>query len=257
MRKRITKRKGFTLIELLVVIAIIAMLMAILLPALNIAKRKAKKILCLSNHKQVFLGLTTYTSDYDGKYPTNPGEGGNGTPYYYVYNSNNLADDILTYVADNPEIFLCPLAPKGANPPDRTIKPPTTNARWNFYYMANYENTAIGYKSPVTRSSASGSNSLWSEHIADVGPEHGNVRASHVTRPDGKWPSPERIDEYGKAYMQWSVLDDKQVDDGTCVFVDGSCQLLELKDMYYVKTDYGGNWYPPAQGYMPSNSDPR
>ena len=97
-----TKRKGFTLIELLVVIAIIAMLLAILMPALSIVKRKARKILCLSNHKQVFIGLTTYTGDYDG-----------------------------------------------------------------------------------------------------------------------------------------------------------SCQRFELKDMYYVKTSYGGNWYPPAQGYMPSNSDQR
>lgn len=58
-------QKGFTLIELLVVIAIIAVLMAILMPSLNIAREQAKGIGCSSNQKTLALGYIMYASDND------------------------------------------------------------------------------------------------------------------------------------------------------------------------------------------------
>ena len=61
------RKKGFTLIELLVVISIIALLLAILMPALGRAKEAAKRVVCLSNQRQLGLAWTVYAESNDGK----------------------------------------------------------------------------------------------------------------------------------------------------------------------------------------------
>jgi prepilin-type N-terminal cleavage/methylation domain-containing protein/prepilin-type processing-associated H-X9-DG protein len=72
MRNRQTifsHRRAFTLVELLVVIGIIALLIAILLPALNRARQQANWAKCSSNMKQIVTGILMYTQDYKGAFP--------------------------------------------------------------------------------------------------------------------------------------------------------------------------------------------
>jgi len=68
-----TKKRAFTLIELLVVIAIIAVLLAILMPALGAAKKRVYTVVCLSNQRQIGMAANLYSNEYNGKVPRGDG----------------------------------------------------------------------------------------------------------------------------------------------------------------------------------------
>jgi len=95
-----SKRRGFTLIELLVVIAIIALLMAILMPALQRVKGQAQKVSCQARLKQWGLMFKLYTDDNDGYF--NEGWGRNETTLY--------PNALRPYYKSNFEMLLCPTA---------------------------------------------------------------------------------------------------------------------------------------------------
>ena len=78
------KLSGFTLIELLVVVAIIAVLVAILLPALNNARQQAQMVVCSSHLKQLGMGWIYYADDNDGTFPM--GLSWTRYEYWWMYN---------------------------------------------------------------------------------------------------------------------------------------------------------------------------
>ena len=114
------RKRGFTLIELLVVIAIIAILAAILFPVFARAREKARQSSCLSNVKQIGMGVLMYIQDSDERFPPNawyythtPGAvysastNYTSTPYPLTSNYMTWAEMVAPYVK-NDQIFLCP-----------------------------------------------------------------------------------------------------------------------------------------------------
>jgi prepilin-type N-terminal cleavage/methylation domain-containing protein/prepilin-type processing-associated H-X9-DG protein len=92
--EKVGDRGGFTLVELLVVIAIIALLMAILLPALSKARTQAKRIVCLSGEKQLVTAWMAYADNFDGKIVNGgqPPSNGNVTEPYWCTSFNTPTD---------------------------------------------------------------------------------------------------------------------------------------------------------------------
>ena len=99
--RRVPKRSGngFTLIELLVVIAIIALLMGILLPSLNMVRRQAKKIACISNMRQMGIALQTYLLDSENRLPPSS---------CHLSDPNQYWLRILTKYSREKLLFRCP-----------------------------------------------------------------------------------------------------------------------------------------------------
>ncbi|HEY3397069.1 MAG TPA: prepilin-type N-terminal cleavage/methylation domain-containing protein [Armatimonadota bacterium] len=101
------KRRGFTLIELLVVIAIIAILAAILFPVFARARAKAQQANCLSNVKQLMLGIIMYVSDNDQKWFTYSAAQDGRIVTTGPGQNLSWAFSIFPYVK-NSQIYLCP-----------------------------------------------------------------------------------------------------------------------------------------------------
>lgn len=105
------RSRAFTLIELLVVIAIIAILAAILFPVFAQARESARQATCISNEKQMGLGIMMYVQDYDETYPM---------AYYYVNGATSkngyvqwtgLVDPYVKQLKGNTSIWVCPSHP--------------------------------------------------------------------------------------------------------------------------------------------------
>lgn len=105
MRPKSNEHRAFTLVEMLVVIATIAILAAMLLPAIAKSKGKAQRIACVNNSKQVGLGIILWSHDHEGKYPwiVKPADGGTRTFSQAWQHFAVLSNELGT-----PKVLHCP-----------------------------------------------------------------------------------------------------------------------------------------------------
>ncbi|MDX1931896.1 MAG: prepilin-type N-terminal cleavage/methylation domain-containing protein [Capsulimonadales bacterium] len=110
--RNVTRKSGFTLIELLVVIAIIAILAAILFPVFAQAREKARQTTCLSNARQLALGLTMYYMDYDERiffFGHNVDYSRSNTSGPLGANAaNRWWNQIIPYTTNSRDLLVCP-----------------------------------------------------------------------------------------------------------------------------------------------------
>ena len=132
-------KRGFTLIELLVVIAIIAMLLAIITPALKKAKEHAMAMICMSNQRQAALATVTYGMDNDGSNIPSWAQTTtftNAPEHWYTF--------IRPYYGDTKGMLVCPRAKK----PDESA-PRGTGGIWGTARSAWFSDPAVHIKSDV------------------------------------------------------------------------------------------------------------
>ncbi len=147
------KKAGFTLIELLVVISIIALLLAVLMPALNRAKELAKRVVCGNDLKQIGVGVGGYAGKFDGllpevRYPKHIDMDRNQEYHPYLcfredhkITADSPADQLLPYrfgclykanLIDNAKMFYCPSNKEKGRMYSSYVKPytPNTSDEW-------------------------------------------------------------------------------------------------------------------------------
>lgn len=148
MKRGAPKNRGFTLLELLVVVAIIAILVALLLPAIQSAIVTSRRTACVSNLRQIGAGIFAYAADNAGQIPYGPKAPPFTNPLDF-YPSTGAPTSLLslqsgapvglgllvkTYLANTPQVLFCPGADQPLDAQAQLAKVGVGQAQSSYYY---------------------------------------------------------------------------------------------------------------------------
>ena len=193
--KRMGSKRGFTLIELLVVIAIIAILAAMLLPALSQAREKARQAVCMSNLKQIGLAVFMYGDDYNGWIPGEtykssyklPGDNDTNAYWPEFYWRLGYVSPAQSGLLKGRGLFRCPSCPYWVS--DKFSYGVIRSGQWfsateaSIFISGNYFLKASKILAPVTMPYIA--DSVWSSHEGYSPHSYGGLQASNVERYAG------------------------------------------------------------------------
>jgi prepilin-type N-terminal cleavage/methylation domain-containing protein/prepilin-type processing-associated H-X9-DG protein len=237
-----TQRIGFTLIELLVVIGIIAVLLAILLPALNVARESSKRVQCLSNLRQMVIMANVYTTANHGLFPIayyTADEGTKTIAYAWdltTTSENGVPIDVspgLLWFGKGPkQIQQCPSFEGAAN----WFVDPYTGYNYNTSFIGHgeYETIVAPAKAASIRNPAA---------VAIFGDGQWATGANKFMR--SPFPNPGDESFAGRWAGTQGFRHRKQTN---VAFVDGHAE--SLKDRYLENADGGPAKVAPGTGFL-------
>ena len=233
------KRNGFTLIELLVVISIIALLLSILMPALNKVKEKAKIIVCKTNLHNIGLAIAAYATEYDDRLPdidpsamTSPFESAYQNHTWYLWGKDevwpwHVNPRPLGRYIESEDVYECP----ADNRPNPEVYD-STGRTYTFYdYYGNsypYNCAVLGNAAPYDADIQwNGVKVLWKNKYSKVPRPSHTVASGDVTSTTYMAYTMPNIAAY---YLEFLIHDKKEP--GTnLLFLDGHATYLTMPQM--------------------------
>ncbi len=216
-------RSGFTLIELLVVIAIIAILAAMLLPALGRAKQKTQGAYCMNNNKQLMIAIQMYGGDNKDFLPPNPDDGNTVPGHNWCpgqagigggeeYNTEILRDQtknlLAVYLSKNVGVYRCPSDPR--KPGKYVGTDPSLKGSMVQTARTISMNQAVGTVCATFRASGSGHGANQPPVYPVNGPWLDNTHGHRANQPWHTFGKLSNVAAPGPA-MVWVTLDENVV----------------------------------------------
>ncbi len=244
MNTRLPVKRGFTLIELLVVISIIAMLVALLLPAMEKSREAARRTVCSSYVRQFLLGVYMYAHDENDLVPPGSHHYGSRNNYYgrYVFASNTRYYLATNYSMRSVEQWICPSGfdrdrhnlwrSKGDKYPVYTSGFSNNASQTSYGYLVGHDHRGLDKgKGP----SQSGHGRLY--YLSEAADPSKRIVWYDAIRPDGVWKTPLST-WYASANNHYSG--NFKPDGGNHGFVDGHAEWREVR--------WGDNMASPGAG---------